>query len=192
MNTTQLKQLSFAGVRLNTVLLSPVLISTALISILLASASVSAREYPVGGPVVAHGMEIASSYLVGIKMSPMIQSMDGGKNVIHLETDVHATQENQWGFPAGAWIPYMSVDYVVTKAGDPLFLAFGQMLPMTAKDGPHYAHSVDMKGPGTYIVHLKYTAPDEKGFIHHIDKATGVPQWFHPFVETFKFKYPQS
>lgn len=152
----------------------------------------SAREYPVGGPIHKDGMEIASSYLLNIKMKPDPSSMIMGKDVIHLESDVHATQDNKWGFPNGAWIPYVSVDYIVTKVGDSSFLQFGQMLPMTAADGPHYAHSVKMKGKGTYIVHLKYTAPDEKGFLHHIDKATGVPPWFKPFVVKFKFKYPQS
>ncbi|MBJ7554657.1 iron transporter [Marinomonas spartinae] len=152
----------------------------------------SAREYPVGGPVHKDGMEIASSYLLNIKTQPSPTSMVMGKDVVHLESDVHATQDNKWGFPNGAWIPYVSVDYVVTKVGDTHFMKFGQMLPMTAADGPHYAHSVKLAGKGTYVVHLKYTAPDEKGFLRHIDKATGVPAWFKPFELTFKFKYPQA
>ncbi|ESK38122.1 iron transporter [Acinetobacter nectaris] len=150
-----------------------------------------AKEYPVGGPVHVNGMEIASSYLLDIETDPMPMSMDMGKDVIHLETDVHATADNKWGFPADAWIPYLSVDYVVQKVGDSNFLEFGQMLPMSAADGSHYAHSVKMGGPGTYKVTLKYTAPDEKGYERHVDKATALPQWFKPFTETFTFKYPQ-
>ncbi|EDV0069998.1 sugar ABC transporter substrate-binding protein [Salmonella enterica subsp. enterica] len=151
-----------------------------------------AKEYPVGGPVVHDGMEIASSYLLGIKMSPHITSMIMGDDVIHLETDVHATQDNKWGFSQDEWIPYLSINYVMTKQGDKDFLEFGQLLPMVAKDGAHYAQSVQMQGPGTYTVKLKYSAPDEKGFLHHTDEDTGTPDWFKPFVETFTFTYPQK
>lgn len=153
---------------------------------------VYAKEYPVGGPVQKNGMEIAVSYLVNIETTPMPSSMVMGKDVIHLETDVHATQDNKWGFPQDAWIPYLSVDYVVQKVGDADFLEFGQMLPMSAADGTHYAHSVKMKGSGTYRVSLKYTPPDEKGYARHTDRETGLPQWFSPFTETFTFTYPQG
>lgn len=50
-----------------------------------------------------NGMEIAVSYLVNIETTPMPSSMVMGKDVIHLETDVHATQDNKWGFPQDAW-----------------------------------------------------------------------------------------
>lgn len=153
---------------------------------------VYAKEYPVGGPVQKNGMEIAVSYLVNIETTPMPSSMVMGKDVIHLETDAHATQDNKWGFPQDAWIPYLSVDYVVQKVGDADFLEFGQMLPMSAADGAHYAHSVKMKGSGTYRVSLKYTPPDEKGYARHTDRETGLPQWFSPFTETFTFTYPQG
>lgn len=153
---------------------------------------VYAKEYPVGGPVQKNGMEIAVSYLVNIETTPMPSSMVMGKDVIHLETDVHATQDNKWGFPQDAWIPYLSVDYVVQKVGDADFMEFGQMLPMSAADGAHYAHSVKMKGPGAYRVSLKYTPPDEKGYARHTDRETGLPQWFSPFTETFTFTYPQG
>lgn len=156
------------------------------------SAGVMAKEYPVGGPVTKNGMEIASSYLLDITMEPHIVSMAMGPDTIHLETDVHATQDNVWGFPAEAWIPYLSIDYVLTKEGDKDFFKFGHLLAMTAADGPHYAQSVKMKGPGTYTVKFQYSAPDEKGFMHHTDKETGTPGWFKPFVETFTFKYPQE
>ncbi|SDC15533.1 iron transporter [Acinetobacter boissieri] len=162
------------------------------LSTLLFSGTVFAKEYPVGGPVKKEGMEIASSYLLGIETSPMPVSMDMGEDVIHLETDVHATADNKWGFATDAWIPYLSIDYVVQKVGDSNFLEFGQLIPMSAADGAHYAHSVKMAGPGTYKVTFKYTPPDEMGYERHVDKATALPQWFKPFKETFTFKYPQS
>lgn len=159
---------------------------------MMVSAVAMAKEYPVGGPVIKEGMEIASSYLLDISMKPHVVSMEMGADTIHLETDVHATQDNKWGFPAEAWIPYLSIDYVLTKNGDKDFFEFGHLLAMTAADGPHYAQSIKMKGPGTYTVKFKYSAPDETGFMHHTDKETGVPGWFKPFVETFVFTYPQK
>ncbi len=156
------------------------------------AASASAKEYPVGGPVHKDGMEIESSYLLNIETLPMPTSMVMGKDVIHIETDVHATKDNKWGFPKDAWIPYLTVDYVLQKVGDSNYIEFGEMLPMSANDGSHYAHSVKMDGPGTYKVLIKYTPPDEKGYARHIDKETGLGPWFQPFVETFTFKYPQA
>ena len=148
-----------------------------------------AREYPIGGPVHAHDMEIASSYLVGIDMAPMPANMPMGADTIHLETDVHATADNVWGFSDGAWIPYLKIEWTLTKSGSP-WRKTGSMLAMTAKDGPHYAQNVKMDGPGRYTVTLSYTSPEANGFLHHVDKETGVPGWWPTFTETFPFTYP--
>jgi len=150
-----------------------------------------AREYPIGGPVHAHDMEIASSYLVGVKMAPMSPGMPSGPDVVHLETDVHATADNVYGFPDGAWIPYLTITYALTKQGTD-WHAQGTMLAMTAKDGPHYANDVKMDGPGTYTVVLRYASPETNGFRHHVDQETGVPGWWQPFEERFTFTYPQK
>lgn len=150
-----------------------------------------AREYPIGGPVHAHDMEIASSYLVGVEMAPMPPGMPMGPDVVHLETDVHATADNVWGFPDGAWIPYLPIDFVLTKKGTD-WKASGHMLAMTAKDGPHYAENVKMDGPGQYTVVLTYGSPQTNGFLHHVDQETGTPGFWKPFTETFNFSYPQK
>lgn len=159
-------------------------------SLALSSAAL-AREYPIGGPVQEHDMEIASSYLLGIKMAPMSPDMPTGPDVVHLETDVHATADNPYGFPDGAWIPYLTITYHLVKKGT-TWHSDGHMLAMTAKDGPHYANDVRMDGPGSYTVTLTYASPETNGFRHHVDKETGVPGWWAPFSETFTFKYPQS
>ncbi|MCQ8240147.1 iron transporter [Rhizosaccharibacter radicis] len=149
-----------------------------------------AREYPVGGPVHAHDMEIAANYLVGVEMAPMPADMPMGPGTIHLETDVHALADNQWGFPDGAWVPYLGIDYVLTKQNSG-WTAKGRLIPMTAKDGPHYANNVKMDGPGTYTVAFRYASPESTGFAHHVDKETGTPGFWAPFTESFTFKYPQ-
>jgi len=152
-----------------------------------------AREYPIGGPVQAHDMEIASSYLTGIMVEPMPAGMaDNMKaDTIHLETDVHATADNVWGYPDGAWVPYLSIGYVLTKDGTS-WKASGTMHFMTAKDGPHYADNVQMDGPGRYTVELTYSSPEQNGFLHHVDKETGTPGFWKPFTEKFNFAYPQK
>lgn len=151
----------------------------------------AAREYPVGGPVQAHDMEIAASYLTGIRMAPMPAGMAMGPDVVHLETDVHATADNVWGFADGAWIPYLTIDYTITRQGSD-WRQSGRLLAMTAKDGPHYANNVQMPGPGTYTVTFRYAPPHTNGFLRHVDAETGVPAWWPPFDERFTFAYPQK
>jgi uncharacterized protein involved in high-affinity Fe2+ transport len=155
------------------------------------AASAQAREYPVGGPITAHDMEIAANYLTGIEMAPMLPGMAMGPDVIHLETDVHATADNTYGFADSAWIPYLSVDYRISKSGSDWHQS-GRLLPMTAKDGPHYANNVRMPGPGRYTVVFRYAPPVMNGFYRHVDAETGVPAWWPPFEATFSFDYPQK
>ena len=140
------------------------------------SAAAQAREYPIGGPVHEHDMEIASSYLTGIMVDPMPAGMmdNTRPDTIHLETDVHATADNVWGYPDGAWVPYLNIGYRLTK------------------DGPHYADNVQMNGPGRYTVVLTYSSPEQNGFLHHVDKETGTPGFWQPFSEKFNFAYPQK
>jgi uncharacterized protein involved in high-affinity Fe2+ transport len=115
-----------------------------------------------------------------------------GPDAIHLETDVHATADNTYGFPDGWWVPYLSIDYSIVKKADPKWKAAGHLHPMTAKDGPHYAGQVKMDGPGEYTVTFYYAPPETNGFLHHTDPETGVPGWWKPFDESFTFQYPQK
>lgn len=166
------------------------LLLAAAASLALAPAAM-AREYYVGGPAHANEMEIVANYLVGIEMAPMPPGMVHGPDTIHLEADVHATANNQWGFADGAWIPYLTIDYTLEKLGTDWKIA-GKLLPMTADDGPHYANNVKMDGAGKYKVTYRFTAPEANGFLRHVDKATGVPPWWKPFSENFTFSYPQK
>jgi uncharacterized protein involved in high-affinity Fe2+ transport len=159
---------------------------------LLLARSAAAREYYVGGPVHEHDMEIVANYLVGIEMDPMPPGMAMGADVIHLEADVHATADNVYGYPDGAWVGYLTIDYTVEKEGAPVWKALGTLRPMQAKDGPHYADNVQMNGPGTYKVTYRFSPPQGTAYLRHTDKETGVPQWWTPFSETFSFKYPQQ
>ena len=158
---------------------------------LAASPAAEAREYFVGGPVHEHDMEIVANYLVGIEMAPMPPDMPTGQDVIHLEADVHATADNVYGYPDGAWVPYLTIEYSLERQDSP-WKANGKLRTMTAKDGPHYADNVEMSGPGTYRVTYQFRPPETNGFLRHTDKETGVPPWWAPFSETFTFNYPQK
>jgi periplasmic iron binding protein len=155
------------------------------------AAVADAREYFVGGPVHEHDMEVVANYLVGVEMGPMSAPMPQGPDVIHLEADVHATADNIYGYPDGAWVPYLTIAYDIEKPGS-VWKASGTLKPMTAKDGPHYADNVRMAGPGTYKLTYRFTPPEANGFYRHVDQETGVPAWWQPFAETFSFSYPQK
>ena len=159
---------------------------------ILAAHPAVAKEYYVGGPVHAHDMEIVANYLVGIQMVPMPPGRPHeGADVIHLEADVHATADNVYGYPDGGWVPYVGIAYQLKKDGSD-WAAEGTLLPMTAKDGPHYADNVKMDGPGTYRLTYTFTPPSDYGFYRHTDEETGVPAWWQPFSQSFEFNYPQK
>lgn len=150
-----------------------------------------AQEFNIGEPVVKDGLKIVPNYLLGIEMDPMPLGMAMGPDTIHLEVDVHAATAEPHGFAANDWIPYLTVHYRLEKAGDSSEER-GQLFPMTAKDGPHYANNVSMHGPGKY--HLTYVIdpPSSNGFIRHIDKATGVPNWWAQVTADWTFDYPSK
>lgn len=166
------------------------LLLSAVVALTFASAT-QAREYFVGGPVQKNDMEIVANYLIGVEMAPMAAPMVHGPDAIHLEADVHATADNVYGYPDGAWVAYLTIAYTLEKQGSD-WKASGALKPMTAKDGPHYADNVKMNGPGVYRLTYTFTPPEANGFYRHVDQETGVPGWWQPFSETFTFSYPQK
>ncbi len=63
------------------------------------AASVRAGEFYVGEPIVQDDLQIVPNYLTGIKMDRMPKGMDMSADAIHLEADVHATEDEKHGFP---------------------------------------------------------------------------------------------
>jgi hypothetical protein len=151
----------------------------------------NAAEFYIGEPVEQDDMQIVPNYLVGIQMDHMPPGSAMGPNAIHLEADVHATKNEKHGFPEDAWIPYLTIKYTLTKDGSK-FKKTGKLAPMTAGDGPHYANNVDMAGPGTYQLTYEILPPSSNGFIRHVDKATGVPDWWKPITLHWTFTYPSK
>ena len=171
------------------------LVPAALLSasfLVLTAPAFAVQEFYVGEPVVKEGMQIVPNYLTGVQMDRMPAGMGMTKDSVHLEADVHATNAEAHGFAEDAWIPYLEINFELTKDGDKAYKKTGILFPMTAKDGPHYANGVDMAGPGTY--HLTYiiSPPPSHGFIRHVDKASGVPGWWKPVTVNWTFTYPSK
>ncbi len=108
-----------------------------------------AKEYPIGKAQEKAGMEIGAVYLQPIEMDPPDIMRPAKDSDVHLEADIHAAKGNTNGFAQGDWIPYLGVDYVVTKLDDNQTLK-GMFMPMVADDGPHYGDNVKLFGPGKY------------------------------------------
>lgn len=147
-----------------------------------------AGEQPIGEPVEINGMEIAAVYLQAVTMEP---HHDHHANTdIHIEADIKAIQGNNNGFAEGEWIPYLDIDYTLTKVGSS-WKKEGKLVPMVASDGTHYGDNVKMDGPGKYHVVYKI-APGAHGFLRHTDKETGVGKWWDPVTVSWDFPYVGS
>ncbi|EPF9821286.1 iron transporter [Providencia stuartii] len=155
------------------------------------SVAAFAQEYPLGQPVIKNGMEIQGVYLQPITMD----TEEGQHAMSHLpadKADIHAVEDNPNGFAEGDWIPYLSIEYTVTKLGDKPQTQTGTFMPMVASDGPHYGENIKLDGNGKYKVTYKIYPPSynkQVAFGRHIDKETGVAPWFKPFEVSWEFDY---
>jgi uncharacterized protein involved in high-affinity Fe2+ transport len=154
----------------------------------LGAAPTLAAEQRIGEkPIVENGMILSAVYLQPVHMAPMVAGM-GEPSDVHIEADIHADKDNAQGFPPGAWIPYLTIAYQLTKQGSG-WSAFGYLMPMTANDGPHYGANVKLDGPGKYRLSYRLLPPPYAGFFRHTDKETGVAEWWQPFSVGWDFVY---
>lgn len=150
----------------------------------------AAAEYEIGAAQVIHGMEVAAVYLQPVEMEPEGMMLAAAKSDIHLEADIHAAADNKNGFEDGTWIPYLSVRYELSKAGGET--VSGDLMPMVASDGPHYGDNVKLSGPGSYKLRFTVSPPGGTAHAHfgrHIDRETGVGEWFKPFSVDYEFVF---
>jgi uncharacterized protein involved in high-affinity Fe2+ transport len=161
-----------------------------LVTVALAGAA-QGKEYPIGKPKTASGMEVAAVYLQPIEMEPAGMMRPAAQSDIHLEADIHATKDNPNGFADGEWMPYLLVRYDLSKPdGGPVLK--GELMPMVANDGPHYGDNVKLTGPGKYKLTLTIAPPSANPHVpfgRHVDKETGVGPWFKPFSVDFEFVF---
>ena len=164
--------------------------SVAFAAALLASVAVAgAKEYPIGKPSIQSGLEVQAVYLQPIEMDPPGMMRLASDSDIHLEADIKATKDNKNGMADGDWVPALSVKYEVTKVEGGQTVS-GDMMPMVASDGPHYGDNVKLSGPGKYRLRLTVAPPGPHAhFGRHVDKETGVGEWFKPFDVTQEFTF---
>jgi uncharacterized protein involved in high-affinity Fe2+ transport len=174
-----------------------------------ASHAAEFREYPVGDEVEKNFLKVAAVYFPAVVMdhTSMMQSMSHapgmpmldaaseiakekfakpGKELIHLEADIHATKGNPNGFAAGEWIPYLPVHYRLYRAGESKAVMEGMLVPMVANDGPHYGTTLRMLGKGKYKLIYNVGAPE---LARHSDPVTGVAEYWKPFEVSYEFDY---
>jgi len=99
----------------------------------------------IGGPLLRDGLEIVPSYQTGVQ----VDRMPAPEGSIHLEASIHATAGEAHGFPVGAWMPYLTINYALTRDDNPTFKKSGLLYPMTSKDGPHYAAAAQLANSST-------------------------------------------
>lgn len=158
---------------------------------LLSAGTALAVEYPIGEPQFGGGLEVAAVYLQPIEMDPPGVMRAASESDIHLEADIHALADNPNGFGEGEWMPYLVVEFALTKA-DTGEAVSGRLMPMVASDGPHYGDNLKLFGAGNYKLMFTVSPPDKDPMAHfgrHTDKETGVAAWFEPFTTEYEFTY---
>ncbi len=185
MNFKKLKTLAVAGVTAASLMAS-------------ASAFAAFQEYPIGDEqedTVNH-FNVALVYFQPVQMDPPGSMLAADKADIHMETDIHATEGNECGFGVGEWIPYLTVNYKITKIDAKSKKALdkpltGVFMPMSADDGPHYGANLKLQGAGTYECEFSIESPIRQNYSLHIDKETGVTGrlWTKPTVMKWTFDY---
>ena len=150
-----------------------------------------ALEYPVGVPLKKAGLEIGAVYMQPVEMEPAGMMKKASESDIHLEADIHALADNLNGFKEGTWVPYLAIQFEVSKVGSN-FKVSGDFMPMVANDGPHYGDNLKLAGPGKYKLKLTIQPPPANPHAHfgrHTDRATGVGPWFKPIEVEYLFTY---
>lgn len=104
----------------------------------------------------------------------------------HLELDVSAL-ENGFGYGTGDWVPYLTVEYEVSK-NDGDFKDSGTFMPMAASDGPHYGANIKLDGDGEYTVTFTVKFPDSSTYLIHTDE-TGPDE--HDFPDAIVYTYEE-
>lgn len=130
------------------------------------------KEIPIGDPQDVEGLTVAAVYFRAAEMEPMA-GMSAEEADIHLEADIAAAKGNQTGFGVGEFVPYLTIDYTLTKKDSGETIE-GSMMPMNASDGAHYGNNVKMLGAGNYELEMRISSPEDQGFVLHTDSETGV------------------
>lgn len=151
------------------------------------TAILPANAVTIGEPLAQAGLVIAPGYETGVQLDRMVAPASS----IHLEADVRAKGDTH-GFADHDFIPYLTVNYALTRDDNPTFKRSGLLYPMVGKAGPHYGAFAELPGPGTYHLTFIISPPSSHGMLRHVDKTGGVPEWFKPITGSWTFSYPEK
>jgi uncharacterized protein involved in high-affinity Fe2+ transport len=146
----------------------------------------------IGGPLLRDGLEIVPSMQSGVELDRSPNPVGRSPDAVFLVADVHAAKSDAHGFGEHAFIPYLSVSYLLTKDDAPTFKKSGLLYPVAARSGPHYAAATELAGPGSDHLTFIVSPPSAHGMLRQNDKAGGVPDWWKPINASWTFAYPQN
>jgi uncharacterized protein involved in high-affinity Fe2+ transport len=148
------------------------------------------EEFPLGDERQVGPLNVAGVYFQPVDMAPAgLGGLPASKSDMHLEADISALPNNNLGYGAGDFVPYLTVKYKVQKQGGKL--VEGNFMPMSASDGPHYGNNVKLDGPGRYKITFIIENPEKQSYLLHVDKETGVTGrfWKQPLEVSWDFDY---
>lgn len=149
------------------------------------------EEFPIGDEVTVGPLHISAVYFQPVEMEPAgMGGLEASKSDMHLEADISAVKDNELGYGAGDFIPYLTVKYKIQKEGSDKVIE-GNFMPMNASDGPHYGNNIKLDGAGKYKISFSIENPEKQGYLLHVDKATGVEGrfWKKPIEVSWDFDY---
>ncbi|MDR2574668.1 MAG: iron transporter [Desulfovibrio sp.] len=149
------------------------------------------KEYPLGDEHKVGPLAIAGVYFQPVDMEPAGASgLPASQSDMHLEADIKAAEGNKLGYGAGDFVPNLTVRYKAQKQGGSKVIE-GNMMPMSASDGPHYGSNVKLDGPGRYKITFIVESPEKQNYLLHVDKETGVPGrfWKEPITVSWDFDF---
>ena len=115
-------------------------------------------------------LNLSAVWFQAVPMENETTSYSADDADIHIEADISAL-ENDLGYGVGDWIPYLTVDYLITDT-DGNEVVSGTFMEMAASDGPHYGNNIKLD-PGTYNLTITIHSPGENGYLIHSDSETG-------------------
>lgn len=141
-------------------------------------------EVPIFEDVEKEFLNLTAVYFQAVDMTGGYKAEDYD---CHLELDVKALK-NGLGYGTGDWVPYLTVNYEVTKNDTKEKVSEGTFMPMAASDGPHYGANIKMDGDGLYTVKFTVKFPDSSTYLIHTDE-TGPDT--HDFPNAIEYTYDQ-
>ncbi len=143
-------------------------------------------ERPIGEEVVKNHVRVNAVHASGVSMDGM-SGPPSGSDLIHLEADVKATEDNPNGFAKDEFVPYLKINYSIVPASGGSAVDKGELFPMVASDGLHYGANIVRPRPGDYRLIYDIQPPSVNGLGRHVGAVGGVAGWWGPFQASFEW-----